>query len=132
MVGDIVSLARAQAGAAIRRALLPAALGLAAGVFVLFALGAAFAALFFWLEPTHGGGGAALIVAAVALALAILSLLPLAFTRRPPPRSRPDETLPQIASLVARAAPGLQPKQLLTAAAIITALVLVASRRPKK
>src|SRR5271165_2950334 len=126
MANEIVAFARAQARAAARRAAVPAALALTGGLFVLFAIAGLFAALFFWLEPEHGPLAASLIVAGVALVLAALAFLPLAFRRPAPPPPPPDPMLPQFISLMARTAPSLSPKQLIVTAAVIGAALVFA------
>ena len=103
MTSEIVTLAQAQARAAARRAAVPAAFALVAGLFVLFAVAGAFAALFFWLEPHRGPAAAALICAGVALVLAILMMLPLMFKRRRPSPPLYEGSLPQFVSLMALA-----------------------------
>ena len=85
MVNDIAAIARQRAKAAVGRVARPAAFGIVAGVFFLFAVAALFYALFFWLEPLCGPPVAALIVAAVALVLGLLATR--APDRRPPPRA---------------------------------------------
>ena len=116
------------AQAAIRRAALPLAFALVAGVLFLFVLVALFAALFFWLESLYGPVTAALIVAAIALVLGLIALLPLAVGRRPKPAPPPARNpTPQFASLLAQAAPALAVKRpLLTAAVLAVALALTA------
>jgi Putative Actinobacterial Holin-X, holin superfamily III len=123
MMNEIVAIAQQQAQAAIRRAAVPAALGVVALVLFLFALSALFAALFFWEMPIYGPLVASLIVAAVAVVLGIVALLLMRIGRRPkPPPPAPDPTLPLV-SLLAQSAPSLGPK---TAAwtAVLMALAL--------
>ena len=84
MVNDIAAIARQRAQAAVGRVARPAAFGIVAGVFFLFAVAALFYALFFWLEPLYGPPVAALIVAAVALVLGLLATAPLIVGRRRP------------------------------------------------
>ena len=132
MISEIVALAQAQAKAAARRAAVPAAFALAAGLFVLFAVVGAFAALFFWLEPHRGPVAAALICAGVALVLAILMLLPLMFKRRRPSPPPYEGSLPQFVSLMAKTAPRLAPRQLIVAAALIGAALALSGRRNRK
>jgi Putative Actinobacterial Holin-X, holin superfamily III len=123
MMNEIVAIAQQQAQAAIRRAAVPAALGVVALVLFLFALSALFAALFFWEMPIYGPLVASLIVAAVAVVLGIVALLLMRIGRRPkPPPPAPDPTLPLV-SLLAQSAPALGPK---TAAwtAVLMALAL--------
>jgi hypothetical protein len=131
MRNEIVALARQYvqqlAQAAVRRAVVPAAFGLVAAVLFLFVLVALFAALFFWLSSLYGPTTAALVVAAVALVLGLMALLPLAAGRRPaPPPPAPNPT-PQFASLLAQTAPSLALKRpLLTALLLAIALGLTA------
>jgi hypothetical protein len=125
MRSEIVAFAQRQARMAARRAAVPAAFALAGGVLFLFAVAGLFAALFFWLEPAYGPLAASLIVAAVALVLGLLALLPLVLKRRRKPP--PEAALPQFVSLVARSTPGLEPRQLvLTAVLLALALGLTA------
>jgi len=131
MIREIVAFAQSQAKAAVRRAAVPAAFALVAGLFVLFAAACLFAALFFWLEPKHGPIIAVLVCAGVALVLAILTLLPLMFRRRPPPPS-PEASLPQLLSLIAKAAPNLGPRQLVLTAALIGVALALSVRGNKK
>ena len=131
MTNEIVAFAQARAKTAARRAAVPAAFALVCGLFVLFAVAGLFAALFFWLEPEHGPVAAALICAAIALVLALLASLPLVFRRRRPPPPPNAGSLPQFASLMARTAPNLAPRQLIVAAALL-GLALALSGRGKK
>jgi putative superfamily III holin-X len=120
----IVEIAQQQAQAAIRRAIVPAAIGVVALVFFLFALVAVFAALFFLEEPIYGPRAAALIIAAVSFILGLIAVLLLMVGRRPkPPPPAPDTTLPQIVSLLAQSAPSLAPRQT-ALAAVLLALAL--------
>jgi hypothetical protein len=117
------------AQAAVRRAVVPAAFGLVAAVLFLFVLVALFAALFFWLSSLYGPVTAALVVAAVALVLGLIALLPLAVGRRPKPAPppAPNPAMPQFASLLAQTAPSLALKRpLLTALLLAVALGLTA------
>jgi hypothetical protein len=132
MLNELVAVAEAQAKAAARRIAVPAAFAVVGGLFVLFAVAGLFAALFFWIEPDHGPIIAALICAAVALVLAILALLPLAFRRPAPPPPRPNNALPQFVSLLARTAPGLSLRQIAWAAVLIGAAVLFGARANRK
>jgi hypothetical protein len=131
MRNEIVALAQQYvqqpAQAAVRRAVVPAAFGLIAAVLFLVVLVALFAALFFWLSSLYGPVTAALLVAAVALVLGLIALLPLAVGRRPkPPPPAPNPT-PQLASLLAQTAPSLALKRpLLTALLLAVALGLTA------
>jgi Putative Actinobacterial Holin-X, holin superfamily III len=122
MVNDIAAIARQRAQAAVGRVARPAAFGIVAGVFFLFAVAALFYALFFWLEPLYGPPVAALIVAAVALVLGLLATAPLIVGRRRPEPAAPPAsgaTLPQVVSLLAQSASSLGPKQ-----SAVTAVVL--------
>ena len=132
MTSEIVAFAQAQARAAARRAAVPTALALVAGLFVLFAVAGAFAALFFWLEPHRGPVSAALICAGVALVLAILMVLPLMFKRRRPSPPLYDGSLPHFVSLMAKTAPRLAPRQLIVAAALIGAALALSGGRNRK
>ena len=132
MRNEIVALAQQYvqqpAQAAVRRAVVPAAFGLVAAVLFLFVLVALFAALFFWLSSLYGPTTAALVVAAVALVLGLMALLPLAVGRRPAPAPPPaPNPTPQFASLLAQTAPSLALKRpLLTALLLAVALGLTA------
>jgi len=111
MVNQIVAIAQEHAQAAIRRAAIPAALGVIALVLFLFALFALFAALFFWQMPIYGPTAAALIVTAVAFVLAVVALLLTRIGRPPkPPPPAPDAIAPQLVSLLAQTAPSLGPR----------------------
>ena len=116
MRNEIVALAQQYvqqpAQAAVRRAVVPAAFGLVAAVLFLVVLIALFAALFFWLSSLYGPVTAALVVAAVALVLGLIALLPLVVGRRqkPAPPPAPNPT-PQLASLLAQTAPSLALKR---------------------
>ena len=132
MRDEIVAYAQAQAKTAARRIAVPAAFALTGGLFVLFAIAGLFSALFFWLEPEHGPTAASLIVAAVALVLGVLAFVPLAFRRPAPPPPPPDPMLPQFVSLMARTAPGLSPKQMIVAAAVLAAALVFTGRSQKK
>jgi Putative Actinobacterial Holin-X, holin superfamily III len=131
MRNEIVALAQQYvqqpAQAAVRRAVIPAAFGLVAAVLFLFVVVALFAALFFWLSSLYGPVTAALVVAAVALVLGLIALLPLAVGRqKPAPPPAPNPT-PQLASLLAQTAPSLALKRpLLTALLLAVALGLTA------
>jgi hypothetical protein len=128
MMDEIVAIARRQATKAVRRAAVPAALGLAVAIFFLFTVAGLFVALFFWLAPAHGPLAASLIVSAVAFVLGLLALLPFAFKRSPPPPPQPDATLPQLVSLVARSTPGHPPRQLILTAVLLAIAVGFAAR----
>jgi hypothetical protein len=130
MINEIVAFARAQAKTAVRRAAVPAAFALVGGLLVLFAVAGLFAALFFWFEPEHGPIASSLICVAVAIVLAIVSLAPLMFKRRPPPPA--EGTLPQLVSLVAKTAPSLAPRQLVVTAALLGVALVLSARGNKK
>jgi hypothetical protein len=132
MTSEILAFTQTQAKATARRAAVPAAFALIAGVFVLFAVVGVFAALFFWLEPHRGPVAAALICAGIALVLAILMLLPLIFKRRRPSPPPYEGSLPQFVSLMAQTAPKLTPRQLIAAAALIGAALAISGRGRKK
>ena len=133
MANEIVAFAQAKAKAAARRAAVPAAFALTGGLFVLFAIAGLFSALFFWLEPDHGPVAASLILTAVALVLALLAFALLAFRRQPPPPPpQQDAMLPQFVSLMARAAPGLGPRQLVVTAALVAVALVFTGRGQKK
>lgn len=130
-MNQIAAIAEQQAKAAFGRIARPAAFAIVAGVFFLFAIAALFYALFFWLEPLYGPPLAAVIVAAVALVLGLLTTLPLMVGRgpepAPAPTSAPGATLPQVVSLLAQGASSLGPKQsALTAVVLAVALGLMA------
>ncbi len=127
MKDEIVAFARRQATIAVRRAAIPAVFGLAAVIFLLFAVTGLFAALFFWFAPAYGPLAASLIVTAVALVLALLALLPFAFKRRPTP-TPPDATLTQFVSLVARSTPGHAPRQLILTAVLLALAIGLTAR----
>ena len=116
------------AQAAVRRAMVPVAFGLVAAVLFLFVVVALFAALFFWLASLYGPVTGALIVAAVALVLGLMALLPVVVGRQPKPAPRPaPNPTPQFASLLAQTAPSLALKRpLLTALLLAVALGLTA------
>src|SRR5208282_3486981 len=127
MINELVALARAQAKAAARRAAVPAAFALVGGLFVLFAVGGLFAALFFWLEPALGS-----IAAGVAIVLAIVALLRLTFKRRHARRPAAEGALPQFVSLLAKTAPSLTPRQLIVTAALLGVALALSGRGNKK
>ena len=132
-MNEIVAFAQAKAKAAVRRAAVPAAFALTGGLFVLFAIAGLFFALFFWLEPVYGPVAASLILAVIALVLALLAFAPLVFPRKPPPPPpQPDAMLPQFVSLMARAAPGLGPRQLVVTAALLAVALVFTGRGQKK
>ncbi len=132
MRNEIVALAQQYvqqpAQAAVRRAVIPVAFGLVAAVLFLFVVVALFAALFFWLGSLYGPVTASLVVAAVALVVGLLALLPLVVGRQPKPAPRPaPNPTPQFASLLAQTAPSLALKRpLLTALLLVVALGLTA------
>jgi hypothetical protein len=130
MRNDIVGLAQQyaqqKAQTAAKRIAVPAAFGLVAAVFFLIVVIALFAALFFWLTSLYGPPTAALIVAAVALVLGLIALLPIMVRRQPaPPPPAPNP--PQFASLLAQTAPALALKRpLLSALLLAVALGMMA------
>jgi len=129
MRNDIVGLAQQyaqeKAQTAVKRVAIPAAFGLVAAVFFLIVVIALFAALFYWLTSLYGPITAALLVAAVALVLGLIALLPLAVRRRPAPPPPPPP--PQFASLVAQTAQALALKRpLLSAFLLAVALGMMA------
>ena len=132
MRNDIVGLAQQyaqqKAQTAAKRIAVPAAFGLVAAVFFLIVVIALFAALFFWLMSLYGPTTAALIVAAVALVLGLIALLPIMVRRQPaPPPPAPNP--PQFASLLAQTAPALALKRpLLSALLLAVALGMMARR----
>ena len=132
MRNDIVGLAQQyaqeKAQTAVKRVAIPAAFGMVAAVFFLVVLIALFAALFLWLTSLYGPITAALIVAAVALVLGLIALLPIMVGRRPaPPPPAPNQTTPQFASLLAQTAPALALKRpLLSAFLLAIALGMMA------
>jgi len=129
MTNEIVGYVREQVASSVRRAAAPAAFALIGALFVLFAVAGLFAALFFWLDPDHGPVSASLICAGVALVLAIVAVLPLAFKRsRPAAPPREDDALPRFVNLMAKSAPGLAPRQLILTAAIVGAALILSSR----
>ncbi len=131
MLSELVALAEAQARKAVGRIAAAAAFALVGGLLILFAVAGLFSALFFWLEPEHGPIAASLICAGVAVVLAILALLPLAFRRRPAPQPASESALPQFVSLMAKSAPNLGPRQLIATAALL-GVALVLSTQGKK
>ena len=130
MRNDIVGLAQQyaqeKAQTAAKRIAIPAAFGLVAGVFFLVVVIGLFAALFYWLTSLYGPITAALLVAAVALVLGLIALLPVVVRRRPaPPPPAPNP--PQFASLLAQTAPSLALKRpLLSAFLLVVALGMMA------
>ena len=132
MLNELVALAEVQAKKAARRVAFQAAFALVGGLFILFAVAGLFAALFFWLEPDRGRIASALICAGVAILLAIIALLPFAFKRRRPTPPPPEPALPQFVSLMAKAAPGLGPRQLVVTAALLGVALALSIRGNKK
>jgi hypothetical protein len=130
MRNDIVGLAQQyaqqKAQTAAKRIAVPAAFGLVSAVFFLVVVIALFAGLFFWLTSLYGQTTAALIVAAVALVLGLMALLPIVVRRQPaPPPPAPNP--PQFASLLAQTAPALALKRpLLSALLLAVALGMMA------
>jgi len=132
MANEIAAYVQAQVKARVRRAVTPAAFAATAGVFVLFAAAGLFAALFFWLEPEHGPVAASLICTVVAIVLGLIAAAPLLIGRRAPPPPQQGAALPQFVSLMARTAPGLGPRQVIVAAALIGAALVLSARGGKK
>jgi cytochrome c biogenesis protein CcdA len=128
MTSEITAYVQAQVTSAVRRAVTPAAFGLVAGLFVLFAVAGLFAALFFWFEPEHGPIAASLICTAVALVLGLIAAAPLLLGRRAAPPAPQESSLPQFVSLMARSAPGLRPRQLVMTAALLGVALVVSAR----
>jgi hypothetical protein len=130
MRNDIVGLAQQyaqeKAQTAAKRIAIPAAFGVVAGVFFLVVVIALFAALFYWLTSLYGPITAALLVAAGALVLGLIALLPVVVRWRPaPPPPAPNP--PQFASLLAQTAPALALKRpLLSAFLLAVALGMMA------
>jgi hypothetical protein len=130
MRNDIVGLAQQyaqqKAQTAAKRIAVSAAFGLVSPVLFLVVVIALFAGLFFWLTSLYGQTAAALIVAAVALVLGLMALLPIVVRRQPaPPPPAPNP--PQFASLLAQTAPALALKRpLLSALLLAVALGMMA------
>jgi hypothetical protein len=124
----IAEVAQRQAQAAVRRAVVPAAIAFVALVFFLFALVALFAALFYLAEPIYGPRSAALIIAAVAFVFGLVAVLFLVVRRRPKPAPQPDTTLPQLVTLLTQAAPSVAPRQVAFAAALLALAIGLMSR----
>jgi hypothetical protein len=126
ILGFAQQYAQEKAQTAVKRIAIPAAFGLVAAVFFVVVLIALFAALFFWLMSLYGPITAALIVAAVAMILGLIALVPIMVGRRPappPPAPKP----PQFASLLAQTAPALALKRpLLSALLLAVALGMMA------
>ena len=132
MTSQIIAYLIAQAGPELRRALKPTGFVLVSGVFVLVAAVGLFAALFFWFEPAHGLIAASLLCAAVAFVLALVAAAPVVLRRRPPPPPRQEAMLPQFVSLMARTAPGLGPRQIIVAAALLGVVLALSARGGEK
>lgn len=130
MQSEFAAFAQQQAKAVVGRLARPAAFGIVAGVFFLFAVAALFSALFFWLEPLYGPAIAAVIVAAVALVLGLLAALPLMVGRRPAPSpaAASGAMAPQIVSLLAQSASSLGPKQSVLAALTLAVVLGLMAR----
>jgi len=131
MRNDIVGLAQQYAQQrvqiAAKRIAIPTAFGVVAAIFFLIVLTSLFAALFYWLASLYGPVTAALIVAAVALVLGLIALLPVVVGRRPaPPPPAPVSTTPQVAALLAQTAPLALKRPLLTAVLLAVALGVLA------
>jgi Putative Actinobacterial Holin-X, holin superfamily III len=130
MRNDIVGLAQQyaqeKARTGVKRVAVPAAFGLVAAVFFVIVVIALFSALFYWLTSLYGPITAALLIAAVALVLGLIALLPLVVGRRPAPPPPPPNP-PQFASLLAQTAPALALKRpLLSAFLLAVALGMMA------
>ena len=131
MRNDIVGLAQQYAQQrlqiAAKRIAIPTAFGVVAAIFFLIVVTSLFAALFYWLASLYGPVTAALIVAAVALVLGLIALLPVVVGRRPaPPPPAPISTTPQVAALLAQTAPLALKRPLLTAVLLAVALGVLA------
>jgi hypothetical protein len=131
MRNDIVGLAQQYAQqrvqTAAKRIAIPTAFAVVAAIFFLIVLTSLFAALFYWLASLYGPVTAALIVAAVALVLGLIALLPVVVRRQPaPPPRAPTSTTPQIAALLAQTAPLALKRPLLTAVLLAVALGVLA------
>ena len=132
MRNDIVGLAQQYAQQrvqiAAKRIAIPTAFGVVAAIFFLIVLTSLFAALFYWLASLYGPVTAALTVAAVALVLGLIALLPVVVGRRPPaaPPPAPISTTPQVAALLAQTAPLALKRPLLTAVLLAVALGVLA------
>lgn len=130
MRNDIVGLAQQYAQQRVRiaakRIAIPTAFGVVVAIFFLIVLISLFAALFYWLASLYGPVTAALIVAAVALVLGLIALLPLVVGRRPAQPPAPSSTTPQVAALLAQTAPLALKRPLLTAVLLAVALGVLA------
>ena len=125
MVGLAQQYAQEKVQTAAKRVAIPAAFGLIAAVFFVIVVISLFAALFYWLTSLYGSITAALIVAAVALVLGLIALLPIVVKRQPPPPPAPNP--PQFASLLAQTAPAIALKRpLLSAFLLAVALGMMA------
>ncbi len=131
MTNEIVALVQEQVASRVRRVAVPAAFAVVGAIFVLFTVAGLFAALFFWFEPEHGPVNAALLCAVVALILAGIAFVPLLFGRRKPPPPK-TEMFPQFVTLMAKSAPGLKPRQLIVAAVLVGAALVLSARGGKK
>jgi hypothetical protein len=128
MRNDIVGLAQQYAQQrvqiAAKRIAIPTAFGVVAAIFFLIVV-IALPALFFWLT-LYCAPDVALIVAAVALVLGLIALLPIMVRRQPAP-TPPAPNPPQFASLLAQTAPALALKRpLLSALLLAVALGMMA------
>lgn len=134
MKNEIVGLVQAQAKSAVRKVVVPTAFAAVGGLFLLFMIAALFVALFFWLEPTQGAVTASLAVAGAALVLALIAFLPLMLKRSPPPPPprQADAALPQLVGLMSRSAGKLGPRQLVVAATLLAAAVVISGLGQKK
>jgi len=128
MLSALAGLAGDQARMMARHIAAPAISALVGTFFVLLAVAALFAALFLWLEQTHGPVVAALSVSLVAFALGLVALLPLLLRRRrpiPPPASAmfdlASTTVPKMASL-------LGPRQIAIGAVVLALVFSLTSR----
>jgi hypothetical protein len=128
IVGLVQQYAQEKAQTVVKRVAVPAAFGLIAAVLFAIVVIALFAALFYWLTSIYGPITAALLVAAIALVLGLIALLPLVVGRRPaPPPPAPKPATPQFASLLAQTAPTLALKRpLLSALVLAVALGMMA------
>ena len=133
MTNEIVALVQTRAKTAVLRVAIPAGFAVVGALFVIFAVGALFAALFFWLEPKAGPIVASLVVAGLAVILALLSFLPILIKRTPSPVQKPsDPALPQLVGLMARTAPNLAPRQLIVAATLLAATLVISGMGKSK
>jgi len=129
IVGLAQQYAQEKAQTAVKRVAIPTAFALTAAVFFLIVLLALFAALFYWLTSLYGPIIAALVVAAVALVLGLIALLPLLIGRRAPlPPPAPSSTTPQFASLLAQTAPAVALKRPLLSVLLLAAALGMMAR----